>query len=463
MGLWRAAGKTALSLEQKILALGGALWVEAKEVYAKAKVAVQLDGTNDYMQSTDATILSTLDGTNAFTFACCVNADVLDGVNGDGLIATYDVGNSRGVYVILFGAKIDVIVADTFPSNAIQVRSIPSHINTATDHFIFVDYDGSKSASGINVYEGTTSLSTIATTSLAQTSFTGSASQPTAWIGQYGSAAASRIQGKLDQDILFDKVLSAAERDAIVNGGDGLNYADLSGSESYFGNIVYWKDHSDINDLGKDSSVNGRDWTLFSLASTDATLGHICGAGGDSDTITKHLDRSLNGNDLCQSTPDEAPIWINGDIVRYTGDSNLDSAQNVDFSGAFTIVLRSRHSDVTEASDLIATDATIYSNDATGKPSVFGVTAGTALTNNTYATIAVKCDGAPSVGTISFRKDGVADGTPATRNSTAVTDTLLQLGDITLTQNWDFKGLYIQEGLLSDDDIALIEQRFLTL
>ncbi len=58
---------------------------------------------------------------------------------------------------------------------------------------------------------------------------------------------------QLDHLSLFDKVLSEDEISKLFNNGYGVNFHNLTGSESFLSNISAWYDFNDLSNLGLDS------------------------------------------------------------------------------------------------------------------------------------------------------------------------------------------------------------------
>jgi len=62
------------------------------------------------------------------------------------------------------------------------------------------------------------------------------------------------LLGAIDQLICFEKVLSLPEITELYNGGSGLKYGDLTGSETFYSSINRWFDCDSPANLGRESS-----------------------------------------------------------------------------------------------------------------------------------------------------------------------------------------------------------------
>ena len=428
----------ALSLEEQVAALDPTAWFDS--TFAKSKVAVRTNGTNEY-----------------FTGGNIIEADGTDKAFSIHLVADYTSGGTAWLFNTNGNPFINVIFSSgstvffDIQGGAGQMR-VSSSVSGSGFKYITLTYDGSASNTGMKIY-----IDGVESTTLGTDNYSGPLPDDGVTISAFDGGS-NFFGGDIDQCIGFNKELTATEVSEIVNSGNGLNWKDLTTEETFYDDIVTWYDFNAPSDFGKDASPNNLDLTLISIDSTNAVEGHISGKAGDWDGVNLVTDRSTNGNNLVQTTLSETPFYLSDNTIRFTGSDNLDTSANIDLSSDFTIVMRVRHSDVTESCDLISTSTTIYNNNGTGRGVVLGVTATSAQTNDTYQTVAIKSDS----GTISFRLDGLTNGS-GSRDATVVTDAIMTLGDTTQTQNWDLRGFFIIESALSDFDISTVEQYFLTL
>lgn len=123
----------------------------------------------------------------------------------DALIAKYNTGT--GYYITMTNtSRVQFGIGQTLTSNAIRVFS-SNVLTTSTWYHIVVTYDGSKLASGINIYVNNSN--TILTTNYD--TFTGSSSNSqSVELGRAGLGG-NYFNGNMVQIQIYDRALSAAE------------------------------------------------------------------------------------------------------------------------------------------------------------------------------------------------------------------------------------------------------------
>lgn len=283
--------------------------------------------------------------------------------------------------------------------------------------------------------------------------------------------------GKVDEFAIYSGVLTDGEVSTIHNSGTVDSVQTLLPSPATATLVSEWRfdgqtpvsagyDSLGVNDLtpvsivdadlvgGKDSL----DLTEVSISSSNAVLGHIEGKAAGFDGVTKNTDRSTNSNNDVQNTLANVPTFNADGSISFTGTQQLTTENAIDFSGDFTIIFRIKQSNITESSNIVTANTVIWNNNASGKDVVLGVTATNAHTNDTYTNIAIKSES----GTISFRKDSIANGS-GSRDATVVTSNVLTTGDGSLTQIMTVKDRFFYDRALSDSDILLHEQYLDTL
>jgi len=230
-----------LTLEQMVAALGSTLWLDATETYAKSKVAVDLDGTNDYFSIADADAGDfAFDKENAFSVSGWFNADNI--ATAQFIIAKKETGTP------FIGWGIDINSSKlrfSLQANGSLLRVESSALSSGTWYHFTCTYNGSESASGATIYINGVSDTSIVADTLAGTILNSVDFN----IGARGTT--NKFAGKIDQLIPFSKALTSTEASTLYNSGDGLHHKDLDGTESFYGNIVAWYDFNTPPNFGR--------------------------------------------------------------------------------------------------------------------------------------------------------------------------------------------------------------------
>ena len=370
--------------------------------------------------------------------------------------------------------NLRVYLCSTVSVNFIEIFSPTSGLVADTWYHIGFSYNGNGLVSGVKMYIDDAEVSVSSSTdSLDSNTIAGGGPF-------YVGTGDGTMDGVLSNSCVYDAVIDPTDSTGIglYNSGSPIDYSSLSAGQ--LTNLqAHWSfNSSNKTDLGNDNTSNSHNLTtgagfdstnyvggVGSLDLTEVSItgvgnvtpGHVEGNASGYDGCTRWTERGTSGNDAVQATLAQVPTFFSDQYVRYTGNDNLDTGSNVDLSGDFTIVMRCRHSDVTESCDLLATSATVLNNSVAGKSVCLGTTATNALVNDTWTDVALKYTG----GSIYFFKDGVANGNGVATNT--FTTATLNIGDVTQTQNFDIRGMVVAESALSDANIATIGEYFATL
>lgn len=157
------------------------------------------DGTNDYVDTKSIQF----DRTNPFTLVAnvyinAVNSQIINNEN-----TSY-----RG-YQLSFGTdnKISFLLRNTVSTNFIQVKSQNSFTLSTWKSFC-ITYNGSSSASGVDLYENGRSIpKDVIADSLTATTISGQ----TTWIGQRLPATQGPLGGNISLVQIYNRALSPAE------------------------------------------------------------------------------------------------------------------------------------------------------------------------------------------------------------------------------------------------------------
>jgi hypothetical protein len=427
--------------------------------YAEESHAVRLSSASDKLTSSSTDFNK--QPSDAFSWGYWLKVDSIVGM----FPFFFQKDNGVTGYEIYFDGSISSIDVDFKDDAGGRVRHSYSSVFTAGQwvHFV-VTYSGNGQSSGLKLYLNGVEQTPVVNNNVTMTGSFDNSTDFTLFIGD--------IDTTVDEAFFYSDELISGEVTTLYNGGTVAPARTL-----HTDNLVSdWSFNAqNVTDIGKDSYgsndltpvsiveadlVGGKDsldLTEVSISSANAVLGHIEGKAAGFDGVTKLTGRS-GGVNAIQATITEIPFWYTDNYIRFTGSDNLDTTANIDLSGDFTIVMRSKHSNIAESSDLLSTSTTIYNNNTSGLGVCLGVTSTNPIGEDVWNTVVIKSES----GTISFRLNGVANGS-GSRDATVVTSTTMTIGDTTLTQNWDLRGLLIKESALTEAEIQTVESYFLTL
>jgi len=427
--------------------------------YAEESHAVRLSSASDKLTSSSTDFNK--QPSDAFSWGYWLKVDSIVGM----FPFFFQKDNGVTGYEIYFDGSISSIDVDFKDDAGGRVRHSYSSVFTAGQwvHFV-VTYSGNGQSSGLKLYLNGVEQTPVVNNNVTMTGSFDNSTDFTLFIGD--------IDTTVDEAFFYSDELISGEVTTLYNGGTVAPARTL-----HTDNLVSdWSFNAqNVTDIGKDSYgsndltpvsiveadlVGGKDsldLTEVSISSANATLGHIEGKAAGYDGVTLLTGRS-GGVNAQQLTITEIATWYTDNYIRFTGSDNLDTTANIDLSGDFTIVMRSKHSNIAESSDLLSTSTTIYNNNTSGLGVCLGVTSTNPIGEDVWNTVVIKSES----GTISFRLNGVANGS-GSRDATVVTSTTMTIGDTTLTQNWDLRGLLIKESALTEAEIQTVESYFLTL
>ena len=234
--------------------------------------AVDFDGSNDYATAGD--VLG-FERTDSFSFALWVksapgNNGYFLGKRGDSPTYTgYNIGAVSSDYLFI------AICHDNAVSDKIEMKTSGVDFSGRWIHLVWT-YDGSSSASGITCYVNGSSVSLTTTLDGLTGSITNAADF---WLGSAISAIPGRCKiCRLNEVGVYDKELSSSEVAWIYNGAVPISLLDASAPSNLVG---YWRmGDGDTYPTLSDSSGNGYDATMTSMASADIVEDNIGGSPG---------------------------------------------------------------------------------------------------------------------------------------------------------------------------------------
>ena len=170
-----------------------------------------LDGVNDYV---DLGNNLDFDGTTPFSISCWVNASVITG----GTRLIFGKGNaSRYWFYFLSTGEIGFMLYNNI--NELRVTTVDT-FTTSTWYHLTVTYDGSRLASGVNIYVDNSDKTLITNVDTLVTSISNTD------IAAIGSSIGTGryFSGMIDEMGIWDRVLTPTEVTELYNSGAGLQY-----------------------------------------------------------------------------------------------------------------------------------------------------------------------------------------------------------------------------------------------
>jgi len=258
--------------------------------------ALELDGSNDYVNVGDA---ASLDITDAITVTAWIKPSNPGG-NWQSIIANSPTGSQYNYWFYLESNALKLSVySSTYPnltvSNAIGTADIWYHV-------AFTAIDGSTMKIFVNGKEVGSG-----------TAGTGHWSGGYTTIGDLRPGRKIHFNGSIDDVRIYDRALSAEE----IAGLAGVLEAHYKFDDDTSSSILWLKLDETSGLTAADSSGNGNDGTLTNMSGNEWTAGQIDGA----------LD--FDGSNDCVSCGDLRPIteytaeaWIKADNLTGSGDQN---------------------------------------------------------------------------------------------------------------------------------------------
>ncbi len=214
------------------------------------KLAVNFDNTvngtaTDYLELGSVNKISRTTGSNeAFSIHCVAKTDTLGNYG-----CLFD-NDQIGIFSTGTG-NLWVYLYDSVSGNA-WFETNNSVITTGSFQHITITYDGNNSANPLDDIEVYIDNSVQAKGARSQTFSNGFKAAGDIQIGSNNSGSQA-YDGALDQFIFFNKVLTTDERITLYNGGSGLKYGDLTGSETFYSSIAAFYDFDSPKNFGRDS------------------------------------------------------------------------------------------------------------------------------------------------------------------------------------------------------------------
>lgn len=225
--------------------------------------ATDFDGTNDYVDLGSASELQ-LERTDAFSFAFWIKttSTATDKIIFSNLEPA---GNNNGYEVSNGGAGLfGLTLSNDITTDRLRVLSDVA-INDGSWHHVAITYDGSSSASGVNIYIDVAAVAT--TTSWDNLTASIVSTQDVCIMTRPGSGL--YIPGRLCEFAVYDKELSASEITAIGN-PKRLNQLVTGPVANMLG---YWRmGTGDKYPTTTDHSTSGNDGTMTNMADADLVI-----------------------------------------------------------------------------------------------------------------------------------------------------------------------------------------------
>ena len=235
--LGRLSTAIILTLEQQVAAMLPDLWLDASETYAKSKIACDLNGTADFMNS-DNSITD-------FDFAD-VDISVFAMFNPD-VLSTFQVlggkwseaGNDRCYQLVLNASDYLEFQVSNDGTTEVLATCAVSTVSTGTWYYAVGTHDATANEIGVYLYSSADGTLIDSDTTAHTTGINNDTAQNYI-VGK--NVDGNFFNGQLDQNMVFNSTLSSAEMLELTSSGTGLNYRDLDGTETFYSNIVAWYD-----------------------------------------------------------------------------------------------------------------------------------------------------------------------------------------------------------------------------
>jgi hypothetical protein len=220
--------------------------------------------------------------------------------------------------------------------------------------------------------------------------------------------------GRIDQVGLWKRVLTAAERTALYNSGNGAAYPDLTAALKT--NLISYWELDEASGTRNDS--HGTNHLTASASSPTLANGVSNGTVSDGDPVGQWTDQSGNGNHATQTTAAKKPLYkvsiVNGQpVVRFDGTNDYLATANVTIAQPITTFVVFQRTAALKASShalLALTPTIVITPTPNGFTSLDAGTAwidGTAWAASTFFLSTVVVNGASSV----LYKNGASDAT----------------------------------------------------
>jgi len=261
--------------------------------------------------------------TDPFSVECWIYCTDLDNnIYGDQIFSKAQTGY-RGISVLVLPTgAISVNMTSVSGSDLISFNTGNATIIEGTWYHVVITYDGSSTADGVTVYvNGSPKTQYNVTDSLTGTILTGDPFR----VGNYGPFYRYRnFDGFIDEMVVYDKELSAAEVSASYNGGAGTFHTQTADT------VAIW--HFDGDALDATDHDNDGTWS----GSTGESYGQgkmNVPAGNQLSTVVSSLDGVTGGEKGIHvfGDPDGKAIVQGGTAVEIKGGST--TAVHVDDGG----------------------------------------------------------------------------------------------------------------------------------
>ncbi len=212
------------------------------------KLAARLDGSTEYLSNSESSLHF---GDEDFSYFIVFNHDTVSGV--DALVSRWEGGTGdRSFYIGINGNKLRFYIDSLGSAGAGWTQfNTTGTILSGSYYFAAFTHNSTTDTIRINCFDSSGTEVLDETTSHSGGAF--NSSIPTL-IGALDSTSLSNYwDGDIDQCVAFNKCIDTTEIEALVNGGSGLKYGDLTGSETFYSSIAAFYDFDSPKNFGRDS------------------------------------------------------------------------------------------------------------------------------------------------------------------------------------------------------------------
>lgn len=220
--------------------------------------SAQFNGVDESINLGD---MADLERTAPFSVSCWIKTSS-SGVHT--ILSRMETAVSKGWLFFIQSGELKMSLRNTTNTNEIRVNTTSTFHNNNWHHVV-ITYDGSSAASGVTIYADDTSQSLTTTHDNLTASILNSGACS---IGSRNNTDLY-FNGFIDEPVIYDKELSAAEVTSIYNAGKPNRLSSLPSAADFLG---WWRfTQEDKNNFPtiKDHSNNGENGTAVNMTSGD--------------------------------------------------------------------------------------------------------------------------------------------------------------------------------------------------
>ena len=193
-------------------------------VTGKVNNALELDGTNDYLDGGDIFDFSR---TSPFSFACWIEPDVTDSSRIIVSKKDFDGDGEGYVWYCISGGKLRLILDGPLAVQRILVQTTNAVLSDNTYAHVVLTYSGSSTAAGFKMYVNGSSVALTVSTDTLITADTTNAISFNVGSANDGAPTAD-FDGEIDELGVWSKELTSTEVTDLYNAGAGQTMTEVA-------------------------------------------------------------------------------------------------------------------------------------------------------------------------------------------------------------------------------------------